>query len=67
MDNTMWQRAANQFHNLREMDKPTSLFRCLTCNAWFDANLGQLDLNFKFIAEVPEICPIAQAMMFSDV
>lgn len=65
--NPMWQKAEWQFHNIREMDRHTSLFKCFTCNAWFDAGMGQLDLNFKFISKEPEICPIAQAMMFDGV
>jgi len=52
-------------HNVREIDKHTSLFRCFTCNCWFDQQTGyQLDCNFHVIDKEVRICPIAQAMMF---
>jgi len=66
MNTNLWQLAANQFHNLRDIDRDTRLFRCFTCDSWFDVGTGQLDRNFNYIAKEPEICPIAQAMLFSE-
>jgi hypothetical protein len=62
-EHPQWQPAKNLFHNLRETDKYTALFKCFTCHAWFDGSV-QLDLNFHVTSTEVTICPIAQAMMF---
>ena len=59
-----WQLARMQFHNVSERDKETQLFRCFTCNCWFDNGI-QVDRNFILIsAEGIEQCPIAQVDLF---
>ncbi len=58
-----WDAARLQYHNLRESDKHAALFKCFTCNCWFDGQY-QLDHNFNVMGTEIHICPIAQAMMF---
>jgi hypothetical protein len=59
-----WELAQIRFHNVREVDRKSKLFRCLTCNCWFDGEL-QLDCNFNLVSkEGIEQCPIAQVDLF---
>lgn len=60
---TVWEHARVQFHNLREIDRGSKLFRCFTCDAWFDGGT-QLDRNFNFVSTEIEQCPIAQVDLF---
>ena len=59
----VWENARLQFHNVREMDRGTKLFKCFTCEAWFDGGL-HLDRNFNFISQEIEQCPVAQLDLF---
>ena len=59
-----WQLAQTQFHNVSERDKDAKLFRCFTCDCWFDSGI-QVDRNFNLInATGVEQCPIAQVDLF---
>ena len=61
----MWELARVHHHNLRDMDKESMLFRCFTCDSWFDLGLGaQLDRNFRVVTKGVAVCPIAQADLF---
>ncbi len=60
---TQWHTAKYLHHNVRECDMYTTLFKCFTCNCWFDGE-QQLDNNFKSLGTEVRICPIAQAMLF---
>ena len=59
----VWERARVQFHNVRPMDRDTKLFKCFTCDAWFDNGL-HLDRNFVLVNTEIEQCPIAQVDLF---
>lgn len=60
----MFDHAKTQYHNLREMDRGLALFKCFTCDCWFDNGL-QLDRNFNLLSKSGiEQCPIAQVDLF---
>ena len=60
---TQWLEAIRQLHRVREIDAKVMMFRCFTCDCWFDGE-QQLDNNFKSLGTEVRICPIAQAMLF---
>src|SRR5271165_5745210 len=53
----VWERARAQYHNLRDMDRGAKLFKCFTCESWFDGGM-HLDRNFNFVGTEIEQCPI---------
>lgn len=49
---------------MREIDAKAKMFRCFTCDCWFDGE-QQLDRNFNHIGTEVQTCPVAQAMLFN--
>ena len=61
---TQWLEAIRQLHRVREIDAKVMMFRCFTCDCWFDGE-QQLDRNFNHISTEVQTCPVAQAMLFN--